>query len=71
MNQDRRLRARYKTLKEKGAMLEEGIKNNLKEAIKNSQNKKRLLSQNYDLKSADAMHCTFIDDLILQIFSEE
>ena len=49
----------------------EKIKNNLKEAIENSQNKKRLLAQNYDLKSADAMHCTFIDDLILQIFSEE
>ena len=34
-------------------------------------NKKKLLEQNYDLKSADAMHCTFVDDLITQINSEE
>lgn len=47
------------------------IRDNLDIALVRSKNKKKLLEQNYDLKSADAMHCTFVDDLITQINSEE
>ncbi|MBQ7884755.1 MAG: RloB domain-containing protein [Clostridia bacterium] len=40
------------------------IKQNLQLALARAKQKRKLLAKNYDLTSAEAMHCTFVDELV-------